>query len=72
MSHGGGGEGGGIVGDGPLIEEVEANVSLLPAGEQTQFAVVYAAYQADETSLTEAQILFVLDCGKQIVRALNR
>ncbi len=71
MPQSGGGEGGGIVGDGPLIGEVRIYKSNLSAVHQIEFDRVYAKYQADENSLTEHEILFVLDCGKEIVRALN-
>ncbi len=67
----GGGEGGGIIGDGPLIEEVNSQKALLSLPNQAKFDIVYAKYKADESSVTEAEILFVLDCGKVIVKDLN-
>jgi hypothetical protein len=67
----GGGEGGGIVGDGPLIDEVYTQKSLLSTTNQLKFEAVYNKYKTDEDSVTEGEILFVLDCGKVIVKALN-
>ena len=67
----GGGEGGGIIGDAPLIEEVNDSKNLLSATNQLKFDAVYAKYKANEDSVTEAEVLFVLDCGKVIVKAMN-
>ena len=67
---GGGGEGGGVIGDAPLLTEVNEHVDLLTPVEQAKVATITAAYNEDEDSVTEAQVLFILDCGKQIVRKL--
>jgi len=72
MAMSGGGSGGGIIGDGSLIEEVKAQESLLSPNHRNKFDVIYNKYEADEDCLSEADILFVLDCGKEVVRALNQ
>jgi len=68
MSESGGG--GVIIGDASLLTEVNEHVDLLPPVEQARVATITAAYNEDEDSLTEAQVLFILDCAKQIVRKL--
>jgi hypothetical protein len=71
MSGQGGGGGIIIIGD-ELLEKIKDNLSLLPALEQTQFNAIYEEYHEDESSVTTAQEIFVLDCAKQLVRALNK
>lgn len=67
---GGGGAAGGVIGDAPVIVEVNQNIGLLPETEQARVIAITADYNADENSLTLLQVEFILDCAKQIVRKL--
>jgi hypothetical protein len=56
-----------IIGDGPIIEEVNTRLGLVAAFRVAPFKAIYAKYERDESSITASEAQFVLRCAADVI-----
>lgn len=57
-----------IIGDNPLIEEVESNIAYVAPFRQERAEEIIALYNKDESKITAEMQVFILLCGIDIVQ----